>query len=207
LEIIVFTQPDYWDYETKVIEKFFKAGLMTLHIRKPEYSTEQMMEYIESVPHKYRNRLVIHSHHELAIQYGLKGIHITEGHRKEKRWLNIKIFIYRLLRPKLTLSTSFHSLNSFKKVKRKYSYVILSPVFESISKKDHKPTVSLAKIEETLRKTKYRVVAVGGLDESNVTTANQMGFYGAGLLGSIWKDDHPEEKFNRIMDLCKGHTL
>ena len=201
MEIIVFTQPEYWDYEQKVIEHFFKAGLKTLHIRKPEYSTEQMMEYIEKIPKKYRDRLVIHSHHELAVQYGLKGIHITEGHRKEKKWLDIKLFFYRVFRPKLTISTSFHSLSSFRKVKRKYNYVILSPVFDSISKKDHKPTFPLSKIEETVSKTKYNVVAVGGIDENNLLTAQQMGFYGVGLLGSIWKDDYPEEKLKRILEM------
>lgn len=202
MEVIVFTQPEYWDYEEKVVERFFRAGLQTLHIRKPEYSTEQMMAYIEKIPKKYRNRIVIHSHHELAIQYGLKGIHITEGHRKEKKWLDVKLFFYRILRPKMTMSTSFHSLGSFKKVKRKYSYVILSPVFDSISKKDHKPNFTLAKMEEMLRKTKYRVVGVGGIDEDKIQTAQQMGFYGVGLLGSIWKDENPEEKLKKFLDMC-----
>ena len=202
MEIILFTQPDYWDYEQKVIERFFKAGLKILHIRKPEYSTEQMMEYIEKIPKKYRDRVVIHSHHELAVQYGLRGIHITEGHRKEKKLLSIKIFFYRVFRPKLTISTSFHSLHSFRKVKRKYDYVILSPVFDSISKKDHKPPFSLSNIQDTLAKTQYKVVGVGGMDEDKIQTAKQMGFYAVGVLGSIWKDDNPEEKLKRIMELA-----
>ncbi len=201
MEVLLFTQAEYWDYESKAIERFFKAGLKTLHIRKPDYSTEQMMEFIEKIPEKYRNRLVIHSHHELAIQYKLKGIHITEGHRKEKGMLNVKLFFYKILRPKLTISTSFHSLNSFKKAKRKYDYVILSPVFESISKKDHKPTYTLAKIQETLQNTNYKVVGVGGMDEDKIQTAKQMGFYAVGLLGGIWKDEFPEEKLKRILEL------
>lgn len=203
MEVIVITQAEYLDYEAKTITKLFKEGLKILHLRKPDYSTDQMKKLIQDIPEQYRKRIVIHSHHELALKYKLKGIHLTEAHKKNRLKLKWKLFWYRFRRSDLHISTTYHDLRALKHSHHKYNYVILSPVFESISKKGHKPKFTLAKVRETLEKTQQKVIAVGGVNEDKVGLLRETGFYGLGLLGAIWQENHPEEKFRHFLETCR----
>lgn len=203
MEVIVLTQSEYMDYEPKVVTRLFKEGLKTLHLRKPDYSTEQMKNFILEIPKEYRKRIVIHSHHELALRYKLKGIHLTEAHRKNKFKLKLKLFYYRLRKSNIHISTTYHSLKALAHSRTKYSYIILSPVFESISKKDYKPSFTMAHVKETLEKTRQKVVAVGGVDEDKINLLTEVGFYGVGLLGAIWNEQYPEQKFKQFLETCK----
>jgi thiamine-phosphate pyrophosphorylase len=199
MEVLVITQPEFWDNENSIIEELFKQGLQILHVRKPDFSTDQLEKYIQSIPKRYHKRIVIHSHHELAMEMQLKGIHITENHRKNPFFLRIKLMYYKFLRPDLQISTSYHSLHQLKRKSRDYDYVMFSPVFESISKKNHKPEYSLSKIQEAIETSPYDVIALGGIDTDKISTCQSMGFYGVGLMGDIWNDKDPLKKYKEFM--------
>jgi thiamine-phosphate pyrophosphorylase len=200
LQLVVITQEEQRDGEPEIAEKLFKLGLEVLHIRKPEFSTKQMEDYLKKYPEKYRNRLVLHSHHELAAKMKLRGIHLTEAHRKNKFMLSIKLWYYRNFHKNITISASYHQVRSLKYGKRKYDYVFISPVFESISKRGHKSQYSLSQIADYVRVSKYRVIALGGVDTDKLNLAKEMGFYGVAVMGSIWQSPHPEEKFLELYD-------
>jgi thiamine-phosphate pyrophosphorylase len=103
----------------------------------------------------------------------------------------------------LSISASYHNLKAVEKLRDVYDYVFLSPVFESISKTQRKP-LRHARIQDSLRITKARVVALGGVDESKILACRDMGFYGVALLGSVWKSAKPVENFKEARELCKA---
>ena len=39
----------------------FENGLETLHIKKPDFSKKQLNNYLELIPKKHHNKIVIHS--------------------------------------------------------------------------------------------------------------------------------------------------
>ncbi|MCX6350274.1 MAG: thiamine phosphate synthase [Bacteroidetes bacterium] len=202
MEIIAITSHENLEAEHSHINSLFKAGLKILHIRKPNYTTEEMAKFIMGINDNYHQRVVIHSHHELAIRFKLKGIHLTENHRKSKIWLSIMLRFYKILRPKLHISASYHSLSAIRKTKRMYAYVFFSPVFESISKTEHKSTHSLSKIKDGCEKTAQRIIGVGGMDEDKIPQIKGVGFFGIGLQGALWLSGDPAAKFRRIVELC-----
>jgi hypothetical protein len=38
-----------------------------------------LSEYLEEIPEKYHNRIVIHTHHKLAMNYPLKGYSLDQA--------------------------------------------------------------------------------------------------------------------------------
>jgi thiamine-phosphate pyrophosphorylase len=167
-----------------------------------------MKAYIKAIPVKYHKRIVIHSNHKLAIHYHLKGIHLTEKYRKSPlKFLYSYFYIYKTIQSKMTISTSYHDVMKIIKANYKYSYVFLSPVFKSISKEEYKPVMTLPKLQDRLRETKSKVFALGGVDECNLNICQNVGFVGVGLLGAIWKNDEPVEKFYRIHDQCTHNLM
>lgn len=89
MRLVVITPTKDFTDETSLVTKMFESGLKTLHLRKPSYSTNQMKQYIKEIPEHFHDRIVIHSHHDLALKFTLKGIHLGRIHlsKKWKYWL------------------------------------------------------------------------------------------------------------------------
>ncbi|MEO8759791.1 MAG: thiamine phosphate synthase [Bacteroidia bacterium] len=129
----------------------------------------------------------MHSHYKLAKEFDLKGIHLTEKERKSKR-INSTLKI---------ISTSFHSTTEILKNRRKYEYVFLSPVFDSISKQGYKSNFSLEELKFFLKRKK-NIIALGGINAENIESVKQKGFAGAAILGSIWETKNPAKSYNEL---------
>lgn len=182
----------------------FKSGLTTLHVRKPKFSTKELEEYILAIPENYRDRLILHSHHELTSIHDLKGIHFGRSHRKKGLKGTWSKFKYSLLKGRKVYTKSCHSIGSMSKENGFYDYVFLSPVFDSISKDNYKSHFSATEIVAGLKNTKQKVYALGGVELSNVETTYRMGFDGVALLGSIWEvEESPVVAFQQIRERIK----
>ena len=69
--------------EPQVLAQLFAAGLSTFHVRKPSWTRPELEAYLKAIPAQYHPRLVLHTHYELALEYPLKGIHLTTRARQE----------------------------------------------------------------------------------------------------------------------------
>lgn len=202
--IIVMSDTKDIDNEHQIINEMFDNGLEIFHIRKPKYSTQDLRTYIEKIDKKFRNRVVIHHHHELSVPLKLKGIHLTERHRRKnffRSWFLMQWIKFR--RPDIIVSASYHSPNSLLKNNPGYSYIFLSPIFDSISKIGYKNTFNEDSLEVALRKTKFNVIALGGVDYSKLEKVKQFGFRGFALVGSVWHAADPVAEFKRVNDKWK----
>lgn len=206
-KIIVLSHTHKVDNEERMIADLFEAGMEYFHIRKPKYSTWQLGNFIKTIPKKYRDRIILHSHHELALAYELRGIHLTRKHKKRLvvTWLKNKFFKWR--RPDLKFTTSLHSLSRMYEYDPKFEYVFLSPVFDSISKIGYKAAFNEASLKEVLSKTQYKVIALGGIELDTALRAKELGFAGVALLGGIWESKAPVEFFKQIKIKCDQQQI
>ena len=199
--LIAFSSPDKFRSEIKNVIDLFDAGLDIFHLRKPKFSAKKMEDYLRQVPKKYRGRIIIHSHYSLAIKYKLKGIHIGKKYKKGGFFNRIYLFWLKFRSPGLYLTTTFHSLLSLEEDESRYNYVILSPVFESISKKGYGASFSEDQLESSILRAKQKVVALGGVDVEKIPQVKELGFFGAGLLGVLWSsNERPVDIFRRAKE-------
>lgn len=195
--LIVITAPTALPHEPRLLAELLAAGLERLHLRKPGWPAEQVEALIQVLPAKFRARLVLHGHPELVRRYGLGGLHLTASQRAAAPRRPA-------LLPGQTLSTSFHSLAEIARTRRRYDYVFLSPVFNSISKVGYASNFDLATVRAFLQKLAARpahrpqVVALGGVDNQTVTLARQANFAGAAVLGAIWQSPDPVAAFRAL---------
>ena len=80
--MIVITNPSAIANEISIIDSLFEEGLSLLHIRKPDFSELEMAQFIHQIKLEFRSNLVLHSHHELAEDFGINRIHFSEKDRK-----------------------------------------------------------------------------------------------------------------------------
>lgn len=193
--IIVISSQKTVANEHEILRQLFENGLLTFHLRKPGYKKKQLKQYIDRIPVKYHNRVVIHSHHDLIVKYNLQGIHFNSKKRKKSIAASWKKYRFRRKKPYMTFSTSFHKLVNIDSFSGKYNYVFLSPIFDSISKKDYQSGFSKYSLDNAIKYSKYDVYALGGIDETKIHEILELGFSGAALYGHIWTNENPVQAF------------
>ena len=188
--------------EIEIIKNLFDAGLETFHLRRPSYDLGRMQQHLMSIPQEYHNRIVLHSHLKLAKKFNLKGIHLTSKIRKSKfQFWKIRKFIL-AKKPYLTVSTSFHNLSHLDDYDPVFKYVFLSPIFDSISKKDYQSGFNEFTLKKGIERTKYSVLALGGVELKNIDKVKEYGFSGVALVGAIWTSIDPVQTFKEIQEKC-----
>ncbi len=203
MQLVLISPQTSVDSEIEKVVKLFELGLEVYHLRKPHYSKDRMVKYIEKIPVQYHNRIMVHSYPGLALKFDLRGIHLTSATRKMrfKMW-RIKFFVKRK-KTHLMVSTSYHKLSDLDAHNPLYNYVFLSPVFDSISKKDYQSGFNEFSLKKALDRTKYNVFALGGVNVSNISMAHKFGFKGCALLGGIWTEKDPIDTLHESLKLCK----
>ena len=150
-----------------------------LHVRKPDYSEQEMRNYLTPFcAAGIASRIVLHSHFNLANELGLKGIHINERAKQTaEAWQQYTC-----------VSVAIHQLSELHApAYPDVEYALLSPFFPSISKEGYCPRFSLSEIQNAISATSYRIVALGGLTPARIPLLRQMGCYGAAFLGYLWQ--------------------
>ena len=201
MKLIVISSATTLTDEASMVTTLFENGLGTFHLRKPKHSTRGLREFILQIPTKFHNRIVIHSHHNLAHRFDLKGIHLTKIHRnkKIKTWFSIKLL--KMRKPHIIITSSHKRLASLFDEERNPDYVFLSPVFDSFTSK-YQSGFTEHSLKAAMEKTPFQVVARGGVDINYIQKVNDIGFAGMALYSGIWKKSDPVSEFIRIVEKC-----
>ncbi|MBN8702254.1 MAG: thiamine phosphate synthase [Bacteroidetes bacterium] len=197
--IVITSSQKNIENETQIVTKLFESGLETLHLRKPRYSTKQLTQYIQEIPVHFHNRIIIHSHHNLAWKFKLKGIHLTRSHRNKKlgTWLTIKIAKYK--NKNLLITASHRRLSGLFEETEQFDYVFLSPIFDSLTS-NYQSGFTEHSLRSALEKLPLKVVARGGVDLNTAHKVKDIGFVGMALFSGLWKKADPVKEFNAIVN-------
>ncbi|SNR68359.1 thiamine phosphate synthase [Flavobacterium sp. ov086] len=195
--MIVITNPSSIANEISIIASLFEEGLSLLHIRKPDFSEVEMARFLHQIKMEFRTNLVLHSHHQLAEDFGINRIHFSEKARK-----NSHESPARFSKP-CRYSTSTHSIEDFNSLSTEFDYAFLSPVFTSISKEGYHPTENLFEALKSRTNNNTKVVALGGINSENIQKTLENDFDDIALLGSIWNNENPIKQFK----LCQKIAL
>lgn len=204
MRVVVFSSADKSLSEVNDVIRMFENGLECFHLRKPKFRRKELEKYILAIPSEYRDRIILHTHHQLASIYGLKGVHHTRAHRKKKWKRFIEVKFSKISRKKLMYTRSYHSLSDFTNNLKVYDYIFLSPVFDSISKSSHKSSFKKGDITQVLKSSKLKIYALGGINPETAEKAFRMGFDGIAVLGYIWEaKQNPVDAYLKIKDKIK----
>lgn len=192
--MIVISNPTAIANEIKTIHALFECGLELFHVRKPDFSAEEIKTFVTVIGLEYRNKLVLHSHHHLAEELGMNRIHYTE----KERHISINITDSDRI-----ISTATHSIEDFNHLENCFDYAFLSPVHNSISKQNYNPKIDLLNAIKNQTNFNTKLVALGGIEAQNIKKTLDAGFDDVALLGTIWNSKQPIKNF----ELCQQIVL
>lgn len=194
MQLILFSSSINFDEEIALVNHFLLDKDIVFHIRKPDFSIEELRLYIQKIPKELHGKIVIHQYIELLKEFNLKGFHCTRVFIKKAKKSLIEL---KVEYPNSSFSKSCHSLLELEKTDG-YTYVFLSPIFDSISKKGYNSKFSLESLSKDLKIAKTDVYALGGVSESNISILKEFKLKGVGVLGAVWNDLYPKEQFIKI---------
>lgn len=193
MELIVISNPNAVENEAQIINQLFEAGLKRFHLRKPDWDSKQLIDLLMLIDKAFYHNISLHQQHHIAEDFDIKRLHYTERHRMNT---DLEKLIYKNSKG-YVLSTSVHDLNILKTLTG-FDYIFFGPVFNSISKPGYK-----SNLPEGFRiiknGVKPKVIALGGVEESNLDKVKEMDFDGVAVLGTIWNDPgHAISNFRRL---------
>ncbi|WP_234418199.1 thiamine phosphate synthase [Aquimarina aquimarini] len=191
--LIVLTSEREIEKEANYINELFKNGLEIIHLRKPTLDIEGYRTLLHKVEAKYYNRIMLHQYHELYHEFNLRGIHIQEQPRLDLGD-NLQGYILDYQSKGARISSSFHTKEDIENCQVDFEYVLLSPVFSSISKAGYK-----GKGFDVTDMNKF-VVGMGGINKDTLQATFDLGYSGVGVLGGVWNSENPIRSFVEIKE-------
>ncbi len=200
MKLIVITPARDIDDEQSLVTKMFESGLQTLHLRKPKYSTNRLKEYIKQIPEHFHDRIIIHTHHDLALKFKLKGIHLGKIHLSKKwRYFYVR-FRLRLRFDHVSKSRSYSRLQQlFAKEERSYDYFLLGTMYNNMTGELYSGFYE-AGLTNALKTSGKKVIARGGTSVSSIEKSIKYGFHGIAFNSYIWGAEQPYERFMNILN-------
>ena len=197
MQLIVISYPDTIANEARLINQLFENGLTRFHLRKPGYDAGQMAGLLEQIDEQYHHYIALHQHHVIAQDFGIKRLHFTEQHRENTSREKLALLFHQ----GYILSTSVHEIAALQTLSW-FDKAFFGPVFNSISKPGYQAkwpdSFSLNKQDMQLD-----IIALGGIELSNLSKIKAMNFDGAAVLGTIW--NNPDLAISNFKNLNRDY--
>jgi len=133
--IVITSNTDYPNEDFYINRILSLPEVSFLHIRKYGSSPQYLHSLIQKIAPQYRKKIIMHHNHEIVPQYHLGGFYLNRQIRQSKTltflW-KVKKIIYR---GRYVICAGAHSYSHISQFSFA-SYILFSPVFKPISKKD-----------------------------------------------------------------------
>lgn len=196
--MVVISNPTPIENEINLIHQLFEEGLSLFHVKKPDYSEEEMKSFLSKIEMRSRSKLVLHKFHHLAEEFGIHRIHFMEKIRTETTEESFKKWKEKGYR----LTTSVHSITAFNKLSNTFDYAFFGPIFESISKPNYASDLDFKMELKNRENNKTALIALGGIKSKRIKIVLEYGFDDVALLGTIWNSNNPIENFKACQQIA-----
>ena len=195
MKLLLVSGPDLFEGEINLLNQFLTQPGFEMSVRKPGWDPSGVEAMLESIDPQFRSRIWVHGHPALALKLGFKGVHFGESTKPQAH-----LWVDRLKDAGILISAACHLPSELRSLGN-YDRVLLSPVFESVSKPGHIPAFSTEDVLEALHSKPLgtEVYALGGITPERFGLIESMGFDGAALLGAVWAAQDPGNALTNIL--------
>lgn len=185
MKVRVYTAAGFLEDEQKLVHALFDKGLETLHLYKPGFSAEAIYHWLDEVGHAYWPHIVLHVY-ESWVSASVGGYHLSRAFLARH---SLGEMGPRILHGQ-TITVSAHQPYDWVQWKDAVHGVVVSPVFDSISKPGHFPAELLDTWTETFRQHpgKAEKIALGGITIDGLPALQAAGFDSVALSGWLWQE-------------------
>ena len=185
---------------TDKLEPLYRCGITTAQLRVKDMQGDELEKEIVDaikISQKYNARLFINDFWQLAIKHQAYGIHLGQEDILEA---DIKA----IHQARIRLGISTHTPKEIKiALDIEPSYVAIGQIFETTSKEMKSKPVGIEDLKEWGRMVDYPIVAIGGINSSNIEMVIDTGVANgiAMITGVLDGDEVSEVKTRELVDM------
>ncbi|RLQ93256.1 thiazole tautomerase TenI [Falsibacillus albus] len=157
-----------------------------IHLREKQLSAKELMEAangLKTIGIPF-SKITINDRVDVAQAMGAEGVQLANH--------SLGADLVKRIFPALRVGRSVHSVDEA--VEAEYAgadYVLFGHVFPSNSKRDL-PARGLPALEKVVHSLKIPVIAIGGINPSNIAEVKKTGARGAAVMSGFWDSDDIE---------------
>ena len=181
------------------ILKAIQGGITSVQLRektKNLFEFQQLALKLKSTLRPFKIPLIINDHVEIAKDVDADGVHIGQSDLSpyEAR---------KILGPSKIIGWSVETLKELEIAKQLtcIDYIAASAVFPSKTKPDCKTIWGIAGLRQITELSKYPVIAIGGINLSNIGAIMDNGACGAAVIGAIHNHDPRKSAADLIAEI------
>lgn len=164
------------------VEETIKAGATFLQLREKDLDTGQFLKQakkIKKITDKYKIPFVINDNVEVAIKSDADGVHIGQG---DMNAVNVR----KLIGNNKIIGVSANTVEAAKLAEENGAdYIGVGAVFKT-NTKEEADLVSMDIIKEICKSISIPVVAIGGINEKNISSLKGTGIDGICCISAIF---------------------
>jgi thiamine-phosphate pyrophosphorylase len=168
------------------VAQFAAAGATLIQIREKHASSHEFYEEVVQTIAIARPRgvkIVVNDRVDIALLGGADGVHLGQDDLPPSAARN-------LLGDGAIIGVSTHTLEQARRTLSDgvADYIAFGPVFETATKADHEPVVSLERLAEIRREILgFPLVAIGGIGLANLKSVFEAGVDSAAIISEFYK--------------------
>jgi thiamine-phosphate pyrophosphorylase len=179
----------------EVVIQAVKGGAAYVQLREKDVSTRFFVEEakrIKKLLEHYRVPLIINDRVDIALACGAQGVHIGQEDMPYE-------IVRKLMGQKAIIGLSVETWEDVEiSQKLDVNYIGVSPVFSSPTKTDTKGAWGLEGLAKIKAFSRHPLVAIGGINESNVSEVVKTGADCIAVISAICASPHSEAAARRI---------
>lgn len=186
----------------ELLTRAIEGGVTVVQLREKECSSREFYELAlrakKILPPEIP--LIINDRLDIALASGASGLHLGQS--------DLPVEVARKhLGPEAIIGLSVENLEQLKEaVNLPVDYLAISPVFPTPTKTDTGPAWGLDGLEQARNLTDLPLVAIGGINESNVVSVIKAGADGVAVVSAICAARDPEEAARRLRNIIEKAT-
>lgn len=181
------------------IEEACKSGITLLQLREKEKSGREFLNTalkVKKITDKYNVPLIINDRIDIAMSVDSAGVHLGQSD------INVK-YARRLLGNKKIIGATTKTVEQAKEaVKEGADYLGVGAIYETTTKVKTKIT-SIETLNEICNSVNIPVVAIGGLNEENLSILKDSKISGIAVVSAIMKSKDIKKSVENLKSIIK----
>ena len=187
-----------WTHE-ELAKMALEAGVRIIQFREKNMSTKRMFEIarrLRKMTDEYGATFIVNDRVDLALAVGADGVHVGQD--------DLPAEVVREIFDGI-IGVSAHTVDEAKRAERFADYLGVGPVFGTKTKKDAKEPIGVEGLRRIVRSVSIPVIAIGGINRSNVLEVLKAGVAGVAVISAIAGAKDPKEEAKRLVEIVEGY--
>jgi len=179
------------------IREAIQGGVTCVQLRQKEWSDSQLKQLaleLKSLLHDLNIPLIINDYIELAIEIDADGVHLGQTDLSPTA-------ARKILGPQKIIGLSVETMAQVELANQDefIDYIAASAVFHSRTKPTCHTIWGLDGLTQVIKKSKHRVVAIGGINLTNIKDVWNTGVHGIAVISALHDAINPKQTAELLM--------